>query len=84
MPPPHAIPCGPNCGTGFCAPHCYHRGRVVEFPPPHHQPPHHHYPPPPHYPPHQHPPPHLPPPHYPPPQQPYPPPTHGVPPHMWR
>ncbi|KPJ19856.1 hypothetical protein RR48_07455 [Papilio machaon] len=72
MPPPHALPCGPYCGTGNCAPHCYHRNKIIVYPtppqyppihyPPHypHPPPQHHpYPPPPHHPHH----PHHPPPH---------------------
>ncbi|KAJ0183250.1 hypothetical protein K1T71_001226 [Dendrolimus kikuchii] len=84
MPPPHAMPCGPHCGTGYCAPHCYHRNKIVVHLPPVHPspppPPHHHYPPPPHHypppPPHHYPPP--PPPHFPP----HPPPSHHHGPHF--
>ncbi|CAG5028424.1 unnamed protein product [Parnassius apollo] len=62
MPPPHAVPCGPHCGTGHCAPHCHYGNRGMGQPAP---PPQPHHPPPPQF--HHHPPP--PPPHHRPPPQ---------------
>ncbi|KAJ8723354.1 hypothetical protein PYW08_003266 [Mythimna loreyi] len=72
MPPPHALPCGPQCGT-YCTPTCYHNNREInqyypQQPPPHYPPPPHHHPhhppPPQHHYPHHPPPPHNPPPQY--------------------
>ncbi|CAH2241715.1 jg16285 [Pararge aegeria aegeria] len=30
MPPPSNLPCGPYCGNGYCASHCYFRNMPLE------------------------------------------------------
>ncbi|CAG4930115.1 unnamed protein product [Colias eurytheme] len=97
MPPPHALPCGPNCRNGYCAPHCYFASLPplpphlqTYSPPPYSTPPGQNQPPydcyPPQYPPHMPPqyPPHMQPeypPHMPLPPQ-YPPNMQPYPPHL--